>query len=86
MKKQGFKREGETLIVKEWKCGKGNKVRVTLHDYAGRELFSIREWYRDPETRTDKPGKRGISFVTDDFAKVYSGIRRIKRLLDARRQ
>lgn len=83
MKNKKYKREGETLIVKEWKYGKKNLMRVTLHDYCGHKLVTIREWFWDPESREHKPGRRGISLPVADFPKALSGLREIRRVLEA---
>ena len=56
----------EPIIVGEFEKNSKDSVRVTLHQYNGTDLISVRIFYRDKDGEL-KPGKDGFSLKVEQF-------------------
>jgi hypothetical protein len=56
----------EPIIVGEFEKNAKDTLRVTLHQYNGTDLISLRLFYKDKDGNL-KPGKDGLSLKVEQF-------------------
>ncbi|MEI7458924.1 MAG: transcriptional coactivator p15/PC4 family protein [Pirellula sp.] len=56
----------EPIIVGEFEKNAKDTLRVTLHQFNGTDLISLRLFYKDKDGNL-KPGKDGLSFKVEQF-------------------
>lgn len=56
----------EPIIVGEFEKNSKDSLRVTLHQFNGNDLISVRIFYRDKDGEL-KPGKDGFSLKIEQF-------------------
>lgn len=61
----------EPHVVGEFEKNAKEVVRVTLQQYAGNDVVSIRAYYQDKEGNL-KPGKDGLTIRVEQFARLAS--------------
>ncbi len=49
------------------------EIRVTLNEYRGRSLVSLRVWYRDAAGEM-KPGRSGVNVAVDMLPALVDGL------------
>ena len=56
----------EPIVVGEFEKNSKDTIRVTLHQFNGTDLLSVRVFYKDKEGNL-KPGKDGVSIKVEQF-------------------
>jgi len=67
------------VLIAEWPRSSRETIRVTLHRYQGRRVFSIRAWYHDGDG-TARPGRDGATLGLNHLAPVLDALAEIYRL------
>lgn len=60
------------IVVAEWERSAREVVRITLQDYRGTALVSLRVWFRDQGTL--KPGRDGLNLSVKHLSNLADGL------------
>ena len=76
-------KEKPIKIFKVIKHNENKETRIIRDFYKGREMLSIRKFWRDPETGTPdwQPGK-GVTFNYEDIEDIVEGLTLMKKFLE----
>jgi hypothetical protein len=68
-------KELSQITVSEWPRNKRESIRITLDNYKGRAVVSLRTWYKN-ECGVDRPGRAGITLDVSHTPKLAKGFAR----------
>lgn len=80
-----FRKENRICVMEEPKettISLDGKKQVRVKEFKGVKLVDIREYYVDRVTKTEKPGKRGISLTEAVWKKLIENKDNIQQALD----
>lgn len=66
-------KETQNLVFKKWEAGPNKELQIERTFFKGRQLLSIRKWWREDETQEFKPGK-GVTFGFEDIEEIIEGL------------
>ena len=70
-----IKRKWKPLTVAEWRRSEKERIRITLHEYKGRNVIDLRTWWED-QTGRERAGRHGITLDVSHTAKLAKGFKR----------
>ncbi|XP_002165392.1 RNA polymerase II transcriptional coactivator isoform X1 [Hydra vulgaris] len=65
--------------TKSWPLSK--QRRVTVDEFRGKKLISIREYYTDKNSGEEKPGKKGISLTLEQWQELVKVVEAVNEAL-----
>ena len=71
----------EPVIFKKIESGVNQEIRVEKTFYKGREILSIRKYYKEDENSDFKPGK-GVTFNYEDIDEIIEGLKLMQEYLE----
>lgn len=71
-------------ILSEWNKNAREVVRVSLDEFNGRSLVSIKVWYRPEDGGDIRPGKAGVAMATYHLPKLATAISEALRIATER--